>query len=83
MRVSDCQYTILSLSQIERPPASDLGDDLVLDYSTRTFPTLETDSAHYAGVKQPVSAPSAPRPPSSSCIYSAVNIIQSDMSRPT
>ncbi|CAL8285624.1 unnamed protein product [Arctogadus glacialis] len=64
--------------KIERPPASDLGDDLVFDCSTRPLPTLETDSAHYASVRHPVSAPAAPRPPSSFCIYSAVNVIQSD-----
>ncbi|XP_056442562.1 CMRF35-like molecule 3 [Gadus chalcogrammus] len=64
--------------KIGRPPASDLGDDLVFDCSTRTLPTLETDSAHYASVRHPVSAPAAPRPPSSFCIYSAVNVIQSD-----
>ncbi|CAL8271409.1 unnamed protein product [Gadus morhua 'NCC'] len=64
--------------KIERPPASELGDDFVFDCSTRTLPTLETDSAHYASVRHPVSAPAAPRPPSSFCIYSAVNVIQSD-----
>ncbi|CAL8354610.1 unnamed protein product [Boreogadus saida] len=65
--------------KIERPPASDLGDDdFVFDCSTRTLPRLETDSAHYVSVRHPVSAPAAPRPPSSFCIYSAVNVIQSD-----